>query len=296
MRGVVVEGGSASASCSAPLLAPSRRLLQPASSSGCGRRASRGASSSSRARRRRPRHPRPRPRSSPPPPPRARLRRPRAPRPPARRPRAPRPRPRSVDLGRLLGPARRARRLLGLALERDRLGRRLDAVQRRRVGDAVEHALDAHLRLLADELRGAADDDVDPVELADRGARVVLVQLDQLQVGLGALGDRSRRLQIDELALGEHGRVIGVRALLRREEEALLRRLLDLGEARAALAEQERHRLRVHLDLERLRARARRRACAAAARPRARPTPRRRRCRRRRRSGTSWSGSRAGRR
>ena len=41
-------------------------------------------------------------------------------------------------------------------------------------------------------------------------------------------------------------------ALLRHEEEALLRGLLDLGEARAALAEQERHRLRVHLDPERL--------------------------------------------
>ena len=59
-----------------------------------------------------------------------------------------------------------------------------------RVGDAVEHAADANLRLLADELRSAADDDVDAVELADCGAGVVLVELDQFQVDLATLCDR----------------------------------------------------------------------------------------------------------
>ena len=77
-------------------------------------------------------------------------------------------------------------------------------------------------------------------------------ELDELQLDLGALGDRRSAAQVGELALGEHGGVVGVDALLRREEEALLRGLLDLGEPRAARAEQERQRLRVDLDPERL--------------------------------------------
>ena len=84
----------------------------------------------------------------------------------------------------------------------------------------------------------------------------MLVDLDELELDLGALGDRRLGLQVGELALGEHGGVVGVDALLRDEEEALLRRLLDLGEARAAGAEQERGGPRADLDPERLRPRA----------------------------------------
>ena len=69
-------------------------------------------------------------------------------------------------------------------------------------------------------------------------------ELDELQVELGALGDRGRGLDVDELALLQHGEVIGVRALLRHEEEPLLRDSLDLGEAVGAGADQERRRAR----------------------------------------------------
>ena len=85
----------------------------------------------------------------------------------------------------------------------------------RRVRDAVEHALDANLDLLADELRRFGDADVEAVDLADARAGVVPVDLDELQLQLCALLDRRRRREVFELALGEHDEVIEVRVRLR---------------------------------------------------------------------------------
>ena len=59
----------------------------------------------------------------------------------------------------------------------------------------------------------------------------MLVDLDELDLDLGAFGDRRLGLQVDELALREDRRVVGVDALLRHEEEPLLGRLLDLARA-----------------------------------------------------------------
>ena len=51
-------------------------------------------------------------------------------------------------------------------------------------GDALGDGGDAHLDLLADELRGVADDDVDVLDLADAGVRVVQADLAELQLEL----------------------------------------------------------------------------------------------------------------
>ena len=61
---------------------------------------------------------------------------------------------------------RRSRRLLGLRLERDGR-RRLGPAGESRERDTVEHATDGDVHLLPDELRGAGDDDVVAVHLAD---------------------------------------------------------------------------------------------------------------------------------
>src|SRR5579884_2457684 len=60
----------------------------------------------------------------------------------------------------LLARGRLARRFLGLAFGRQRLGRLLLLARQGRVGDAVEHALDAHPDALADERRRLGNADV----------------------------------------------------------------------------------------------------------------------------------------
>ena len=92
---------------------------------------------------------------------------------------------------------RRPRRLLGLALRGDRS---LDGglAEHRGVRRAVEHAVDARVHRLADELRGAAPRRRRAVELRDRSVRVVEPDLDELQLELGALLDRRLRGELLE--------------------------------------------------------------------------------------------------
>ena len=125
-----------------------------------------------------------------------------------------------------------------------------------RVRGAGEHAHHAHLRLLADELGRTVDDDVEPVHLADGRAAVVAVDLDELQLQLGVLGDRGLRGEGVALAFLEHLEVVEVDVAVPLgggEEEALARRRLDLRQPRAAVADEEGKRARVELDAERLR-------------------------------------------
>ncbi len=56
------------------------------------------------------------------------------------------------------------------------------------------------------------------------------VELDELQLQLGALGDRSRRSEIGELALGEDDEMVEMRSRLADEEEPPLRQGLQLDQ------------------------------------------------------------------
>src|SRR6185503_9366986 len=164
-------------------------------------------------------------------------------------------------LGRLLG-RRLAGRLLGCALGRYRLLRRLLAADERGVGDAVEHPLDAHLRLLADHRSGVADDDRQAaVELADAGTGVVAADLDELQLDLLALL-RGTLVVADEAlerALAEHLEVVDRHVLAEDEQEAPLGLLLDRQQPGRAGPDERRGNPGVQLDLEGLRARRARR-------------------------------------
>ena len=153
-----------------------------------------------------------------------------------------------LDLAALLG--RRAgglprrglpRRLLGLRLRRQRLGDLLAcAAHERRVGDTVEHALDAHLHALADERCRRGDANVETVELADGGSAVVAVDLHELDLELGVLLDRRLRCKVGELPFCKHDEVVEVRVRLALEEEAPLRHRLELAQPRSAGSDQRR--------------------------------------------------------
>ena len=143
--------------------------------------------------------------------------------------------------------------------------------------------------LLADELRGAADDDVEAVELADAGVRRRAGRARRASARApGRPRRRAPRAQLLERALGRARRSgRGGRPPRPTRKNRFFVSLLDLGEPRGRRARPAvRGDLGVHLDLERLARASRRRARAAGARPRPRPSPPRRRCRRRRRSGT----------
>src|SRR5438105_3483237 len=159
-----------------------------------------------------------------------------------------------------LGPLARRRlagRLLRLGLGRDRSLGRL-AADERRVGGAVESPLDANLHLLADEARGPRDGDVVAVHLPHGRGRIVEPDLDQLELQLRAFLDRNLRRELLELALGEHDEVVGMDVLLRHDEEAAFRLLLELDEPQTARTDQHGGHLRVQLDAEGLLARTRR--------------------------------------
>src|SRR5205823_12025732 len=166
-----------------------------------------------------------------------------------------------LDVGRRLSGlagGRLARGLLGLRLGRQRLARRLagGAADERRIRDAVEHALDPHLDLLADEPGSVAYADREAVELADGRRAVVAVDLQELDLQLGSLGHRRLRREVRELALAEDDEVVEVQAVLALEEEAALRQRLQLDEPpRGGPYERTRDRCR-DLDAEGLRARA----------------------------------------
>src|SRR5581483_10247948 len=168
-------------------------------------------------------------------------------------------------LGRLTGPGLRdilvllprrraacARRLLGLGLGRQRLVGDLDRIDELRPGRALADGGDPGLHLLADELRGVRDGDVDAVELRDPGVRVVQPDLAELQLELLADLDRQRRGDLLERPLRQHPEVVEVLALLADEEEAALRRLLQLAQPDARGADDEGRDLRRDLHLERL--------------------------------------------
>ena len=150
-------------------------------------------------------------------------------------------------------------RLLGLALCGDRSHRLLGAADQRRVGRAVEDALDPHLRLLADERSAAADADGEPVELADPRVHVVEADLDELQLDLLAFAGRAFWREALVGAFAEHLEVVGRHALARLDQEPTLRLLLDLGETRGARPDQDARDLCVELELECLRPRRARR-------------------------------------
>ena len=154
-----------------------------------------------------------------------------------------------------LPPGRSARRLLGLALERDRPFARVAGGDERGERLPLEHPPDRDGRLLADELRGVRDEDVDAVDLARRRRGVVAADLAELELDGRALDERRRRLQVDELALGDDLEVIGVDVPFGgHEEEATARRLLDRGEPRAAGAGEELEHARVQRHAVRLNA------------------------------------------
>src|SRR5581483_2477966 len=118
--------------------------------------------------------------------------------------------------------------------------------------------------LLADELRGTADGDVDVADLAGARLRVVQADLAELQLDLLADLDRELRRDLLERALLEHDEVVEVRTLLADKEEPAAGRVFELAEPRAGGAGDEPRDPRRDLDLERLRARARRDEAAQA--------------------------------
>ena len=117
--------------------------------------------------------------------------------------------------------ARRARgRLLGLALEGDRIRpppRRRRAAsrtpsRRARARSAPWPSCRRASRRRRRRRRA--------VELADGGRGVVQAELDELELDLGAFRDRGLGLEVLELALREHREVVGVRAVLRRRRRS----------------------------------------------------------------------------
>ena len=77
--------------------------------------------------------------------------------------------------------------------------------------------------LLADQAGGLADAHVRAVELADRRRRVVAVDLDELDLDLGAFDHRRSRGKVGELSLGDDDEVVEMHVGLALEEEAPLR-------------------------------------------------------------------------
>ena len=82
------------------------------------------------------------------------------------------------------------------------------------------------------------------------------VDLDELDLELGALRDRRAGSEVLELALAEHDEVVEVHVRLAREEEAPLRHRLELLQPHRAGADERRGDRRGELDPVRLRARA----------------------------------------
>ena len=193
----------------------------------------------------------------------------------------------SVRQASRLPPGWRAGRLLGLALERDRVIARLGGRDERRERLPVQYAPDRHLRLLPDELGGVGDEHLDPVHLPDGGGGVVAAQLAELQLHGRALGDRRLGLQVDELALGLHLEVVRMGMTLHgHEEEPSLCRLLDCSEPCASGPGHELEHARVQLDAIGLDAVPGDASARSSAQPASRSCGRRRRSRRRRTSGT----------
>src|SRR5207248_5327704 len=117
--------------------------------------------------------------------------------------------------------------LLGLGFRRDRtLGRA--ALDRLGVRDAFHHGTDADLQLLADQLCSAGDDDVEALDLADTGMRIVQADLAELELELLPDCDRRLRLQALDVTAVEHAEVVEVDGLEADEEEAALGELLEL--------------------------------------------------------------------
>ena len=80
------------------------------------------------------------------------------------------------------------------------------------------------------------------------------VDLDELELQLGALFHRRRGRQVDELALGDDDEVVEMHVRLRLEEEAPLRQRLELDQAPRAGADERGRDRRGELDAVRLRA------------------------------------------
>src|SRR5437764_13722693 len=125
---------------------------------------------------------------------------------------------------------RAARWLFRLAFGGDRLLNLGGLADKRRVGGALEHPFDLHGDLLADELGGAGNRDVETVDLADARTGVVEADLHELDLELVALGHRRGRRELFAFALPEHDEVVEVHVVLATNEvEAAPRLLLELG-------------------------------------------------------------------
>ena len=121
------------------------------------------------------------------------------------------------------------------------------------------------LTFLPTSLAASPTIDVDVLDLADAGVRVVQADLAELDLDLCADVERQLRRDLLERALVEHAEVVEMLAFLADEEEAALGRLLELAQARAAGADDEARDLGRDLDLEGLVARAGRDERAQAA-------------------------------
>src|SRR5581483_4639116 len=144
------------------------------------------------------------------------------------------------DVGRLrrlrvLARRRPARpsRALGLGLGGERLVGPLDRREQLGPGEPLGDGGNPRGHLLADELRGAADGDVDVADLAGARLRVVQADLAELQLDLLADLDRELRRDLLERALLEHDEVVEVRTLLADKEEPAAGRVFELAEPRA---------------------------------------------------------------
>ena len=171
--------------------------------------------------------------------------------------------------------AARARRLLGLALGRDRRRPASAPVDERRVGHAVEDALDPHLDLLADELRGVRRRRREAVELPIAGVGVVQADLAELDLDARrpprpAPSARASR----ERALLEHDEVVERDALAagRSKKRFLACASISASRDRARADRASRATCAFSSTLERLRPRAGGQRAQPAARRRPRPT------------------------
>src|SRR5262249_6862008 len=143
-------------------------------------------------------------------------------------------------------------RLFRLALRSDRLGRRVRLRDERRVGGSVDEPLDAHLDALADHGGCIADADRVAVARAHRRLDIVLADLDELHLELGAFRDRRVALQLLERALPENLEEVVRDALARLENEAAPRMCLDVHQSARARPDEDARDVVVDRDLESL--------------------------------------------
>ena len=155
----------------------------------------------------------------------------------------------AVGCGRGLAPRRCTCRLLGLALECDRPLTLVSGERKRGKRLSIEDASDRYGRLLADERGSLSDEHVEAVDLACACSGVVATEFTELELDRRPLCERRRRLEVDELALGQEVEMIGVgMSLSGDEEEPAPGCLLDCRKPRTAGADDELQHARMQSD------------------------------------------------